>query len=56
MGAADVNGDSKPDLLWQNDATRQVLVWYMGGGQGNQFLGWNWMMSANNSGWRALSR
>lgn len=26
----DLNGDSTPDLVWQNDSTRQVAVWYSG--------------------------
>ena len=30
MGAADFNGDGKPDLVWRNDSTRQVVVWYVG--------------------------
>ena len=30
----DFNGDSQPDLIWQNDSTWQVVVWYMGGWQG----------------------
>ena len=26
VGTADFNSDSKPDLLWQNDEARQVVV------------------------------
>jgi hypothetical protein len=29
-GAADFDGDNVPDLIWQNDVTRQATVWYMG--------------------------
>ncbi len=36
--AADLNGDGVPDLLWQNDTTRQVTVWFMGGPQGSTQL------------------
>ena len=31
VAVADVNGDGIPDLIWQNDATRQVTVNYYGG-------------------------
>jgi hypothetical protein len=55
VGAADFNGDGKPDLVWQNDSTRQVTVWHMGGSQGNTFLGWNWL-AGNEVGWRAIAK
>jgi FG-GAP-like repeat/FG-GAP repeat len=47
----DLNGDSKPDLVWLNDSTRQAAVWYLGGSQGNIFQGWDWLSSAWNDGW-----
>jgi uncharacterized repeat protein (TIGR03803 family) len=56
VGAADFNSDNVPDLVWQNDATRQVSVWYMGGALGNQFLGWNYLSSAGVPGWHAIVR
>src|SRR5205814_613938 len=28
-GVGDVNLDGKPDLVWQNDATGQFVVWYL---------------------------
>jgi len=31
VGAADFNGDGKPDILWQNPTTGQLVVWYMNG-------------------------
>src|SRR6202023_39067 len=31
VGAADFDGNGVPDLIWQNDATRQVTVHYYGG-------------------------
>src|SRR5438876_3292632 len=49
--ASDFNRDGHPDLLWQNDATRQVTVWYMGGAQGTTFLGWNYVSSAGVPDW-----
>ena len=56
VGARDFNGDSKPDLVWQHDSTWEVLVWYMGGPQGNSFLGWNSLASTDIAGWRAIAR
>jgi hypothetical protein len=52
VAAADFNGDGIPDLIWQNDATRQVTIWYMSGSQGNVNTGWDWMNSAGAPGWR----
>lgn len=37
-GVADVNGDGRADLLWQNTQTGQVLFWLMGGAGGTQVL------------------
>ncbi len=42
-GVADFNRDGVPDLLWQNDTTRQVTVWFMGGVQGNTYLSQNYI-------------
>ena len=47
----DFNGDGKPDLVWQNAATRQAVVWYMGGAQGNLSQGWSWLSAAGAPGW-----
>jgi hypothetical protein len=43
VAATDFNADGHPDLVWQNDQTRQLVVWYMSGPDGNEFLGWNWL-------------
>ena len=48
---SDLNGDSKPDLVWLNDSTRQAVVWYLGGSQGNIFQGWDWLSSDWITGW-----
>jgi FG-GAP-like repeat len=56
VGARDLNGDGKADLVWQNDATRQVSVWYMGGAQGNIFLSANWISSTGVPGWSVMVR
>jgi len=52
--AADFNGDGKPDLVWQNDATREVTVWYMGGDQGATRLNWTYLSSAVIPGWSVV--
>ncbi len=49
--AADFNGDGTPDLVWQNDTTRQVTVHYYGGPGGATYLSWNWLDSAGVPGW-----
>ena len=56
VGAGDFNGDGKPDLVWQNDGTWEVVVWYMGGPQGNSRLGSNGLASTDVAGWRAIAR
>src|SRR5205823_12379169 len=54
VGVADLNGDGHPDLIWQNDQTRQVSVWFMGGAQGTTFLGWTWIAATGAAGWRVV--
>jgi FG-GAP-like repeat/FG-GAP repeat len=53
--AADFNGDGVPDLVWQNDATRQVTVHYYGGASGASDQGWNWLNTGINTGWRVMA-
>jgi hypothetical protein len=47
-----MNGDGIPDLIWQNDATRQVRVWYLGGQQGLNLLGTSDPAPGTYTGWR----
>jgi uncharacterized repeat protein (TIGR01451 family) len=51
VGAADFDGNGTPDLIWQNDATRQVTVHYYGGAGGATFQGWNWLNAGGVVGW-----
>jgi hypothetical protein len=51
IGAADFNHDGTPDLVWQNTATRQVYVWYLGGPLGNSYLGANFLAPNGMAGW-----
>ena len=55
VGMRDFNGDGKPDLVWQNDATQQVVVWYMGGPQGNSYLGSDWLAQDGVAGWYVVA-
>src|SRR5207244_208530 len=50
VGTADFNEDGKPDIVWQNDSTREITVWYMGGPQGDALQGWNWLASTGVAG------
>ncbi len=34
-GVADLDGNGKPDLIWQNDTDRTPVVWFMGGADGS---------------------
>jgi hypothetical protein len=56
VGTSEFNRDGKPDLVWQNDATRQLIGWFMGGAQGSTPLSWTWLSSAGQPGWRAITR
>jgi hypothetical protein len=54
VGAADLNGDGRPDLVWQNDTTGQVSVWYMGGVKGNVFQSSTWLSSIVLPDWKVV--
>ncbi len=51
VGAADFNHDGIPDLLWQNDATRQVVIWYMSGAGTAGVHTWAWLTQNGVPGW-----
>ncbi len=50
VAAADFNGDGVPDLVWENQSTNQVVLWYMGGVGGAVFEGWTYLV-AGSPGW-----
>ena len=56
VGTGDFNSDGSADLLWQNDATQSVVIWYFAGSQGNTVQGWNWISSSGEPGWLAIAR
>jgi len=51
VGAADFNHDGVPDLLWQNDTTRQVVIWYMSGAGTAGAHTWAWLSAYGVPGW-----
>jgi hypothetical protein len=55
VAAADFNGDGVPDVVWQNDATRQVSVWYMGGSGGATMQGSAWISINGVPGWSVVA-
>jgi len=52
---SDFNGDGVSDLVWQNDTSRQVTVWYMGGTGGAVFQGYNYLSAAGVPGWHVVA-
>lgn len=53
VGAADFDGNGKPDLVWQNETTREATAWFMGGAQGSTLLGWA-NLCGSVPGWRII--
>ena len=51
VGVNDLNGDRKPDLLWQNDVDRSASVWFMSGPQGTIVTGYAMLTTFSVSGW-----
>ncbi len=45
IGITDLDGNGKPDLLWQEEFAHKVAVWCMTGTQGNQFQSFVWLES-----------
>lgn len=46
--------DGHPDLIWQEDATGKVAVWYMGGAQGSDCQAFGWLHSVGAGGWKVV--
>ncbi len=54
-GVADFDGDGHPDLLWENSATGQVLVWNLGGEDGTSVLRYgSAFATVPNTAWRVV--
>ena len=54
VGMADMDGNGVPDLIWQNDTTRQVTVNYYGGAGGTVYQGWAYLNAVGNPGWSVV--
>jgi exo-beta-1,3-glucanase (GH17 family) len=54
--ALDLNGDQRPDLIWQEDTDRRATVWFMGGVLGSTFLGADWISAESTPGWGLVKR
>lgn len=52
---SDFDGNKVPDLVWQNQSTRQVTVNYYGGNGGATLQGWNWLNMADAPGWHVAA-
>jgi hypothetical protein len=51
----DLNQDGVPDIIVQDDATRQIAVYYMGGAQGNQVTSFGWISANGVPGWSVVA-
>jgi hypothetical protein len=51
---ADLSQDGFPDLLWQHDTTRHVVVWYLAGPLGTSFVSFSWIASSGVEGWSVV--
>jgi len=54
VAVADFDGNGVPDLVWQNDSTKQVTVNYYGGPTGTTIIGWNWLYLVGPGGWHIV--
>src|ERR1039458_1919148 len=55
VGTGDFDGNGVPDLVWQNDSTRQVTVNYYGGAGGAVYQGWAYLNAAGVPGWSVVA-
>jgi hypothetical protein len=50
VASADFDRNGTPDVVWQNEATRAVVVHYY---EDSSFLGWTWL-SSGYTGWKVV--
>jgi len=51
---SDFDSSGVPDLVLQNDGSRQIGVWYMGGTQGNVMQSSQWISNGGVPGWSVV--
>jgi trimeric autotransporter adhesin len=54
VAVADMDGNGVPDLVWQNDQTRSVGTWYLGGAKALQVLSIDYQAPGEYPGWRVV--
>ena len=54
-GIADMNKDSRADLILQNASTGQTTIWFMGGPSGTQLQNWLFLQPNSMPDWRVAS-
>ena len=52
---ADMNRDSRADLILQNTSTGQATIWFMGGPAGNQLQNWSYLAVNPMPEWRVAA-
>ena len=48
-GVGDLNGDGNPDLVFQNQTSGQIVIWYLSGGS---FIGGNLVNASLTPDWQ----
>src|SRR5438132_351704 len=54
VGSGFVDGDTVPDVIWQNMTDNHIAVWYMGGTDGSMMTGSYENFSTAAPGWRLV--
>ena len=55
VGSADFDANGTPDLIWQDNTSRQVTVHYYTGGAKPVNEGWKYLNAAGNPGWHVVA-
>ena len=55
VAVADFDGNGTPDLVWQNDTTKQITVNYYSGTSGTTLSGWAYLNPVGLPGWSVVA-